>query len=65
MKKIIKKIGQAIQVVLLAPIKLPKKAMVVLKYLSVGLGVIETVFRKDEENTLETKGKEGRDEGAD
>ena len=49
MKKIIKKIGQAIQVVLMAPIKLPAKALNVLKYIGVALGVIEKVI--DDETT--------------
>ncbi|MCC2600302.1 hypothetical protein [Sphingobacterium sp. FBM7-1] len=59
MKKIIKKISQAVQVVLLAPIKLPGKALNVLKYIAVGLGIIETVLEKEEENSPQTKGKEG------
>lgn len=61
MKKIIKKLGQAIQVVLLAPIKLPAKAMSVLKYIAVGLGIIEQVMQ-EEESKPETEGKEGSDE---
>lgn len=44
MKKIIKKIGQALQVVLLAPIKLPGKALNIIKYIALGLGVVETVL---------------------
>ena len=44
MKKIIRKISQVVQVVLLAPIKLPVKALQVLKYVAVGLGIIETVL---------------------
>lgn len=62
MKKIIKKISQAVQVVLLAPIKLPGKALNVLKYLAVGLGIIETVLEKEEESLHQTEGKEGNDE---
>ncbi|MCS3556804.1 MULTISPECIES: hypothetical protein [unclassified Sphingobacterium] len=44
MKKIIKKIGQALQVVLMAPIKLPGKALNIIKYIALGLGVVETVL---------------------
>lgn len=61
MKKIIRKISQAVQVVLLAPIKLPAKAMSVLKYIAVGLGIIEQVM-DDEEDDSEAERKEGSDE---
>ncbi|TJZ54734.1 hypothetical protein FAZ15_14730 [Sphingobacterium olei] len=44
MKNIINKISRAVQVVLLAPIKLPGKALNILKYIAVGLGVIESVL---------------------
>ncbi|WP_343559018.1 hypothetical protein [Sphingobacterium sp.] len=47
MKKILNKIGQVLQVVLLAPIKLPGKAVNILKYIAVGLGVLETVLDKE------------------
>lgn len=67
MKKIIKKISRAVQVVLLAPIKLPVKALEVLKYVAVGLGIIETVLDKEERLPIEneTERKEGSDENAD
>ncbi|MEN5054019.1 hypothetical protein [Sphingobacterium kitahiroshimense] len=55
MKKIIQKISQALQVVLLAPIKLPGKALNIIKYIALGLGVVETV--------LDDKVKEGEEEG--
>lgn len=66
MKKIIKKISQAVQVVLLAPIKLPAKALNVLKYIAVGLGIMETVFDKEGEEPDQTRTaeKEGSDETA-
>lgn len=54
MKKTIKRISQAIQVVLLAPIKLPGKALNILKYVAVSLGVLEAV--------LSDKEKEGENE---
>lgn len=49
MNKIIKKISQAVQVLLLAPIKLPGKAMNIIKYVAVGLGILEAVTRREEE----------------
>ncbi|MFD2553560.1 hypothetical protein [Sphingobacterium tabacisoli] len=47
MNKIIKKISQAVQVLLLAPIKLPGKALNIIKYVAVGLGILEAVTRKE------------------
>jgi hypothetical protein len=44
MRSIINKISRALQVVLLAPIKLPGKALNILKYVAVGLGIIESVL---------------------
>ncbi|MEI2274034.1 hypothetical protein OHD16_17935 [Sphingobacterium sp. ML3W] len=35
------------RVVLIAPIKLPAKAMNILKYISVGLGILETVLEDE------------------
>ncbi|PRD47648.1 hypothetical protein [Sphingobacterium haloxyli] len=61
MKKVIRKISQAVQVVLLAPIKLPAKAMSVLKYIAVGLGIIEQVMQ-EEDTEPKAEGKEGSDE---
>ncbi|NGM64159.1 hypothetical protein [Sphingobacterium sp. SGR-19] len=63
MRQIIRKISQAVQVVLLAPIKLPAKALNVLKYVAVGLGIIEQVIQ-DEDTERKTEGKEGNDEAA-
>jgi len=60
MKKVIRKISQAVQVVLLAPIKLPAKAMSVLKYIAVGLGIIEQVMQEED-----TEPKVERKEGSD
>jgi hypothetical protein len=71
MKKIIQKISRALQVVLLAPIKLPGKALSIIKYIALGLGVVETVLedkdRKGAEesppdHTLINEEKEVRDE---
>ena len=44
MKKIIGKITRALQVVLLAPIKLPGKALNIIRYIALGLGIVETVL---------------------
>lgn len=49
MKKIIKKISGAIQIILLAPVKLPAKVLNVLKYIGLGMGIIESVIVEDEE----------------
>lgn len=54
MKKIIQKIGRALQVVLLAPIKLPGKALNIIKYIALGIGVVETVL-DDKEGKIEEK----------
>lgn len=47
MKKILKKIGQVLQVVLAAPVKWPGKAGNILKYIAVGLGILETVMEEE------------------
>jgi len=47
MKKILNKIGRLLQVVLTAPVKLPGKAVNVLKYLALGLGILETVIEEE------------------
>ncbi|MCS3553561.1 MULTISPECIES: hypothetical protein [unclassified Sphingobacterium] len=49
MKKIIKKISGAIQIILLAPVKLPAKVLNVLKYIGLGMGIIESVIAEEEE----------------
>lgn len=49
MKKIVKKISSAIQIILLAPVKLPAKVLNVLKYIGLGMGIIESVMVEDEE----------------
>ncbi|MFD2905212.1 hypothetical protein [Sphingobacterium anhuiense] len=55
MKKIIQKISRALQVVLMAPIKLPVKALNIIKYISLGLGVVETVLDdKDKKGEVES-----------
>ncbi|UQA73249.1 hypothetical protein K2F45_15600 [Sphingobacterium siyangense] len=44
MKKIFNKIGQVLQLLLVAPVKLPGKVGNVLKYLALGLGIVETIL---------------------
>lgn len=56
MKKIIKKVSAAVQLVLLAPVKLPGKVLNIIKYVALGLGVIESVLDKEKE------GEQGDDE---
>lgn len=48
MKKIFNKIGQVLQLVLAAPVKLPGKVGNVLKYLALGLGIVEKVLDREE-----------------
>jgi hypothetical protein len=49
MHKIIKKISAAVHIILLAPVKLPGKVLNIIKYVALGLGILETVT-KDGEN---------------
>ena len=48
MKKIVSKIANALHVILMAPIKLPAKAMNILKYVAVGLGILEAALEEEE-----------------
>ncbi|TYP91333.1 hypothetical protein BC792_12041 [Sphingobacterium allocomposti] len=64
MKKIIRKVRDAVQVVLLAPVKLPGKVLGVLKYVALGLGILETVLEEDEGQESPPAGKEEGHEGA-
>jgi len=69
MKSIINKISQALQVVLLAPIKLPGKAVNILKYVAVGLGIIESALDDGKQGSetrdqeLETGDQKNKDQG--
>jgi len=47
MKKILNKIGQVLRVVMAAPVHLPGKAMHILKYVALGLGILETVLEEE------------------
>ena len=63
MKKIVNKVGRVLQLLLAAPVKLPGKVGNVLKYLALGLGIVETVLDEarpqpeleDEKQPLEGK----------
>ncbi|MEN5376530.1 hypothetical protein [Sphingobacterium kitahiroshimense] len=59
MKKIIKKISGAIQIILLAPVKLPGKFLNVIKYIGLGLGILESVIVDSEEQEEKEKGADG------
>lgn len=65
MKRILNKIGRLLQVVLTAPVKLPGKAVNVLKYLALGLGILETVIEEEkpppEEPRQQKQGAEHRE----
>jgi hypothetical protein len=47
MKKILNKLTQVLQAVLAAPVKWPGKAGSILKYIAIGLGILETVMEQD------------------
>lgn len=59
MKRIIEKISAAIQVILMAPVKLPGKMLNIIQYIGLGLGIMESVIVEKED---EKKGKEEGDE---
>ena len=66
MKKVLNKIGQVLQMVLAAPVKLPGKVGNVLKYVAIGLGILETVLDEDEpppEVSKDGLGTDVRDNG--
>ncbi len=56
MKKIFNKIGQVLQLVLAAPVKLPGKVGNVLKYIALGLGIMETVLEEEKPPSGEGNG---------
>lgn len=58
MKTIIGKMRQAVQVVLLAPIKLPAKLLHILKYAAVGLGILDSLVDHKEEQSPEVAQQE-------
>ena len=58
MKKIFNKVGQVLQLLLAAPVKLPGKVGNVLKYLALGLGIVETVLDESKSHPEVANGKE-------
>ncbi|WP_437921458.1 hypothetical protein, partial [Sphingobacterium sp. LRF_L2] len=54
-----------IQVVLLAPVQLPGKALNVLKYIAIGLGIVETVLQQEETETETGESKASVDQQSD
>ncbi|MCS4227969.1 hypothetical protein [Sphingobacterium sp. BIGb0165] len=67
MKKVINKIGKVLGLVLAAPIKLPAKALNIVQYFVLGLGIIESVINEDdqmisegEKDEIGPEDKEGR-----
>lgn len=61
MKKIFDKIGQVLQMVLAAPVKLPGKVGNILKYLAVGLGILEAVLDDAEPPPKDSRKSADRD----
>ena len=63
MKKIINKIGTILGLVLSAPIKLPGKALNIIRYVALGLGIIESVVNEQEEviDQVDQLGQQVRD----
>lgn len=55
MEKILNKITKVLQVILLAPVKLPNKALNIVKYIALGLGIIESVLEKDKDESANGK----------
>jgi|GEM_PF-1014224 len=51
--KIIKTWSKIVQTVLMAPIKLPGKALSIIKYIALGLGIIETMIDDKEEQNAD------------
>ncbi|WP_454879201.1 hypothetical protein [Sphingobacterium detergens] len=49
MKKVINKIGKVLGLLLAAPIKLPAKALNIVRYFVLGLGIIESVINEDDQ----------------
>jgi len=54
MKTIVNKINRALQMILMAPVKLPGKVLAVVRYVALGLGIMETVLEKDNAETEES-----------
>lgn len=59
MKKIINKIGKALQLILQAPVKLPGKSLEILKYLAIGVDILESVIDENDASKTEGSKEEG------
>ncbi|GAA4175488.1 hypothetical protein [Sphingobacterium ginsenosidimutans] len=55
MNKIISKIGNVLQLVLAAPIKLPGKTLNIVRYIALGLGIIESVINEKDDETTDSE----------
>lgn len=53
MKKIIQKINAVLQMVLLAPVKLPGKSLNIFKCIALGLGIVETVLDAEQKKKVD------------
>lgn len=62
MKKILDKIGKVLEVILLAPVKLPIKVLNIAKYITLGLGIAESVLEKDKGESTAEKTVDSADE---
>lgn len=58
MNSLLRKLGKAVQVLLLAPITLPSKVMQVVKYVALALGVIEALVDVEKNDDETVKGTE-------
>lgn len=59
MKKFIHSLSRAVQLVLAAPVKLPAKMLQVVRYIALGLGILETVVPDQDTPQETTSGEEG------
>lgn len=64
MKKIINKINQAVQLVLLAPVKWSSKTVTIIRYIALSLGIIEKILEDPNTEKSKTNTKKEDDEGA-
>lgn len=62
MNKILKKISAAVQLILLAPVKLPGRALNIIKYVALGLGILESVTRESAKGEVADDTLSGKDE---
>lgn len=48
MKNFLKKASHVVQLVLMAPVKLPGKALNIIRYVALGLGILDQVWKEEE-----------------